>query len=60
MLAGAACVPGSDGAIVVSDFDLISPASDVNGGVISPDNPGPAYCAPYCTEIVVTVEVGDG
>jgi phage-related baseplate assembly protein len=59
MLYGAAFVPDSTGAIVVDDVRLISPLADVNGGEISPASPSGAYAAPYCTEIVVTVEVSD-
>ncbi|ACA18492.1 Baseplate J family protein [Methylobacterium sp. 4-46] len=57
MLYGAAYVPDASGAILVEQVDLISPLADVNGNPISPDTPDPAYCAPYCTDVAVTVEV---
>lgn len=60
MLYGQAFVPDASGAIVVEDVDLIAPAADVNAEPITAATPVAAYRAPYCTEIVVRVEVADG
>lgn len=59
MLYGAAYVPDASGAIVVEEVDLISPTQDVNAEAIAPATPEAAYRAPYCTEIVVRVELAD-
>lgn len=60
MLYGQAYVPDATGAVVVEEVDLIAPAADVNAGAIGPATPAAAYRAPYCTEIVVRVELADG
>lgn len=59
MLYGAAYVADQSGAIVVEEVDLVSPAADVNPGPIAPGTPDPAYRAPFCTGVTVTVEVVD-
>jgi phage-related baseplate assembly protein len=59
LIAGAVSVTGTDGVPIVTDLDLISPSADVNASPISPANPGPAYRAPYCTGIMIRVEVRD-
>lgn len=60
MLYGAAYVTSAAGAIVVDEVDLRQPPADVNATPITPQSPGAAYRAPYCTKITVTCEVADG
>lgn len=60
MLYGAAYVADATGAIIVEEVELIAPAEDVNAAPIAPATPEAAYRAPYCSEIVVRVELADG
>lgn len=60
MLYGAAYVSDSTGANIVEKVTLVEPAADVNATPITPATPDSAYCAPFCTEIDVTVQVDNG
>lgn len=56
-LFGAAYLADATGANAVEVVELAEPAADVNADLITSAAPAGAYRAPYCTEIVVTVEV---